>query len=351
MVTNNEKSHSTNEELSSLPERVLQSTQYEKLFLLGAIGLVLSHLSYFLAILSPLPLLFASLIFGRWKSFGLFGALFAISSLIVFFQPKAFLVVGNANFLVAMAMAFLVGEMIVRRIHPARGLVLSGFFLVVVFSLILISFLFFTDQTLRNFLEPIVQKFVNSLKVDPFFDSISNSPDEAARYLKVLLQDPNKLLNLILNNSFYIAFTSIFSWIWVIFALLLRGSVAWRDYFDYQYNLSDLMNFKVKEWCVYPVILLLLLFVIPVKYMGGDWAQIFAINALFSFGIFYFFQGAGVILFTLDAFKIYGFFRTVLFMMTIFLIPKMVAFIGLFDLWLNFKNIVKKITEKKDKGE
>ena len=109
------------------------------------------------------------------------------------------------------------------------------------------------------------------------------------------------------------------------------------------------MQFKMSDFFIWPVILAFLLAFSGTYYdLGSEWYEIIGMTALKVFGVFYFFQGFGIYSSFLDAFNVRGFLRSLLMVFTIIAAYWMLALIGMFDTFVNFRKLILKM---KVKGE
>lgn len=88
--------------------------------------------------------------------------------------------------------------------------------------------------------------------------------------------------------------------------MVLRNSVIWKQKISYPYSLRDIIEFKVPEFFVWPLIAGLALF-LGGEYFLGEKAEVIAVNILYCLSIFYFFQGFGVLADFLTHIRIVGF--------------------------------------------
>ena len=110
---------------------------------------------------------------------------------------------------------------------------------------------------------------------------------------------------------------------------------------SYFYTERELLKFKVPEVMVWPFIGVLAILLMgesvvgPEIFLGGK-------NIFFLLGLFYLFQGLGVFIDLLSLFKVRGFFKSILVVMTIITSYYLLAALGLFDMWVDFRTFFKK---------
>lgn len=154
------------------------------------------------------------------------------------------------------------------------------------------------------------------------------------------LSEPEKLADQIIEQVPAYLFISIFFTLWVNLYLTLnvrnslgKGLTTFSE--------QDLLNFKVPDHVIWLVIATLIMAV-----WGGDlgysWMEPIGMTLLKCLGIFYFFQGFGVYIEFLNFFNVKGFLRTFLIVITVVSANQLVAAIGLFDMFINFRRFFKK---------
>ena len=74
----------------------------------------------------------------------------------------------------------------------------------------------------------------------------------------------------------------------------------------------------------------------------GEWGPVMGISLLKILGVFYFFQGFGIYVDFLDHVRIFGFLRSILVVLIVLTANQMLALVGLFDMFVNFRKFLKK---------
>lgn len=242
--------------------------------------------------------------------------------------------------------AYLTSEIIKRGIAPDKGVYIIGLSSL---SLLLILWAGLTiggGVTIEQQVDKIVQTSIAVLKQEQG-SVIKDSTSQEGLFLKEMIEKPELLTKQILSWLPAMVVVTIFLTAWITLMLILRNSSYWRSRVTYSYEINDLINFKVPEYFVYPLIISLALALGSDVIGFGNTGEVIAFNILYGLGVFYFFQGFGVYMEFLNFMKIYGIMRTVLVVMTILMANRMLVFIGIFDLWVNFRKFLK----KKDNNE
>ena len=77
------------------------------------------------------------------------------------------------------------------------------------------------------------------------------------------------------------------------------------------------------------------------KFVGG--------NLLYCMGVFYFFQGFGILVDFLMYAKIVGILRTIFIITAVVMGLKLIVLLGIFDMWFNFRRFFRKDNSKGEK--
>jgi hypothetical protein len=133
---------------------------------------------------------------------------------------------------------------------------------------------------------------------------------------------------------------------WIFVMLIVNNKPNWFRYQAYPYGMKDMMSFKTPYYFVYALVVGLGMGMAGHHFKVDElWTGAMVILNLLS--AYYFFQGFGIFWDTLERFKVRGFFRTFLIFVVIIWAMMWVALIGLFDTWFDFR----KLLENKMEGE
>jgi len=320
-----------------------EKPQYGKMVFLTIIALALTSFPP-LSILAPAPIAFGLLLFGRRKGLVLAAAYVVGLSFLSHYYPKMFPLLGPMAFALALV-GYLLAEVILRKVPPKKGMVLTGLSVFLGIGLIVGLYTVATDFSVEKFIEGRVVEVVEEFKVSNKLEGLKAQGGEEARALLDIVNNPKSLVKNIVAYIPAGVFVSTIFAVWACLYVILRNSLIWRGKASYPFGLRDLLNFRVPDYFVWPLIGALAL-TLGGDYLLGETGVIVGTNLLYILGIFYFFQGFGVLVDFMDHLKIYGFFRTLLLAFTFFMAWRVLVIIGVFDLWVNFRKFIKKKESK-----
>jgi len=315
----------------------LQDQGIGKLVFLGGLSALLSSFGP-LSLFSAAPVALAFLLFGLTKTY-VMGAGFALLLFLVG-QKTGFSYINGAIFLSSFLYGMVIYQIILKDLHPMKGIIKYGSYIIAVATL-LFSFLHLaTDFSVKQKVTEAVTSFVGQIKANEDYTKIVNQGGEQAEALQDLVKRPELLVKEIISWSPSLFVISVFLSIWVSLFLVLKNSLVWRQLKTYSYGIKDLIKFKTPDFLIYPVLLGLVLALVGDQ-IWPEWGDVVGFNILYSLGVFYFFQGFGVFLDLLNYLKIYGVFRAVFFAMVILMAWRVLAIVGLFDHWFDFRKFFK----------
>ena len=323
----------------------------EKLFILGFFSVLLAGtplISQIFGAFLPVPLCMVFLIYGK-RVGSLFAAvitvvlLFLHSSTKVTIPPVPLILYG-------LCFSLVIAEFVNRRVHPIRGFLIGGFSLFAILASFLFFSEFFTDFSIRGEVEKNVMNFAESFKKGPGAEALSQG-GEGARRIQDIVDKPEVYVNEVMNWIPSAIFAVFFlSW-WTNFYLVLRNDSVWRSSGeDYPFSLDEFVKFRVPDFCIWVLILALSLF-LGGEYLLGERGVVIGINLLIGAGVFYFFQGFGLLMDLLKHMKIVGMVRTLIFLSLILFGVRsgfFLAFLGVLD---NFKDFRKSFKKKNNEDE
>jgi hypothetical protein len=327
------------------PEDINKTLPFDKnrLAMLGVSSLLLC-VSFLMSVLTPFPIALAAVLYGRKVGYGTGVVAWIVSLLLSFFIFK-----DGTIFLIyslSMLATIAIGEIAIRQIKPLRGMMIAGG------SFLLLLSLIFTYAVKVNGLD--VQKVLltqleNSKEIidsqKKLLEKSSGESKEAFEAL-ALLNQPELIVDQVIKEAPSWFFVTTFLVLWLNLFLVLKSNRITRKWGKDQYSEFELLNIKVPDQMIWPVILSLLLALFGDRL--GVWYPIVGLNLLKCLGVFYFFQGFGIYLAFLDYVRIGGFIRTILIMLTVFTAFQVMALIGLFDMFVNFRRF---FIKDKNQGE
>lgn len=305
-----------------------------KLVFLGFVTLALCSfgpLSFFASV----PLSVAILLYGRPKSVVLMGGFFALTTLLAIqFPPIAYL---PFLYLMAGALGTMNAEVILRKWHPMKGILLFGMTILSIAFAIVIVVALTSELSLTALTEQYVQTLFTQLKLQNA--ELLNAGGEQARMLEDLLSQPKEVAAEVLNWAPAMIFIVTFFSLWACQFLILRNSLLWKLKHAYPYSAKELVNFKVPDFFLYPLLAGMAIVV------GAEYAPeaisgallVVGQNVLYGVCVFYFFQGFGVYTKFLDYARIHGFIRTFLVLFTLTVAWRIILLVGILDTWIGFR--------------
>lgn len=317
-----------------------------KLAFLGVVTTALCGFPPF-TLLAPVPLSLGFLLYGRGKGI----ILGVVVSLILFVMahnfPQTFSLAGYASVFTLMY-AVMVSETVFRKVSPVRGFLYSGAGMVAVLLFLWGLTAVFSDFSVEKMVEKNVLQMVEQIKTGKNAELLKQGQGEEIRALQDIVNNPKTLIKKILSWMPAGIFISIFLSLWASFFLVLRNWPLWKAKREYPFTIRDLISFKVPDYFVWPLIVGLVL-MFGGEYVLGETGVIIGTNLLYCLGIFYFFHGFGVFLDFLNHINVFGFFRSFLVALTFLMAWRLLVFVGVFDMWVNFRRFFKKKDEKDEK--
>ncbi|MBT3983600.1 MAG: DUF2232 domain-containing protein [Bacteriovoracaceae bacterium] len=316
---------------------------FSRFIFLGVFSIFLNA-TMFMSVFASFPIALSFIMYGRNKGITL-SVVGLFASTIIGFKVLASPFI-PFTYLFAAMVGVGISEIIKRGISPIKGMMKLGGVITVLFSLLSVGAIISSDGDFKEQLK--IQVELQSKKLlETRNQAITNGSEENLKFLD-LLETPDVLTELILQALPASILMGIFFWIWVNLYLILRSQRTFFIDKSYLYSDRELLNFKVPEYFIIFVIVALVFtlfgdyFTPSPEIVGGTkdataWGQ----SLLKCLGLFYFFQGMGIYIDFLDFLKISGFLRMLLILFTVITGSWVVALVGLFDMWVDFKKFFK----------
>ena len=321
--------------------KIFGELTWTKLIFLGLIATLFSYGP--LSLFAPVPLALGVLLYGRLKTVLMVLGFAAVSLALQAYLPQATWMAVSLG--TSTLFAGLISEIVLRRSEPTKGLIFTGttfVFAVVALSAIVV---WTSGTNLHEEINTNVATMFQSVREQNA--EVLSGGGEEARVLADFLSKPEAFASDIMTWSFSFLFVGVHFTLWVGMFMILRNSLVWRIRHAYPFGLKDLVRYKVPYYFVWPLIAGLALFI------GADaiapWAEALGGNILACLAVFFFFQGFGVFVDLLSFLGIFGFFRSILVISTVFMGWKVLVLAGLFDIWVDFRRFMK--TKKNDEGD
>lgn len=303
-----------------------------RLFLLGGASVVLCF-SYLMAVFTPFPVAMAVVLYGRAR-----GYLVAMVGILVCLAASSFLTKDLTlvvSYTVMSAFGVVIAETMLRDWRPVRAIVVCG---LVAIAFVLAGFGWLLDsarltpmQFATQEVGSVVQRLEEARQQGKFAQDLvdlglARPPQDIARDILRLI--PGYL------------FIATYFILWVNMFLALKGRRLLHAE-PVAHDERALLGFKVPFAAVYLVVAGLAVYVFAEQIPWTE-AEAAGMTVLRMVGVFYFFQGFGVMLDYLTHYGVVGFFRSILVMGVVFLAPVLIAVLGLLDTWFEFTTKLKK---------
>jgi hypothetical protein len=316
---------------------------YGRLLFLGLLSIVMAS-SILLGPLTAFPLSMAILLYGRKVGI----SLGVVCSLIVF---GFFILMSGKNgtgpmifgtYIFSLLSAVFVTNIFRKDQNPIQGLLQIGSLLVIGVS----AFLVFVIQVMEMPVAELVYESAQIFSEQLFAQKeqiMGKGSIEDQQFLH-FLSKPHlvaKEIMTLLPTTPGMLFIGVFFVLWLTIYMLLKSNSAYKFLGNYSYTEQDFLAFKMPELAIIPVIIIMATLAL-LEQESAPQFFIVAQNLLKCFGVFYFFQGFGIYIAFLDFLKISGIIRNFLIMFTILTGSWVLAGVGLFDMWVNFRKLFKR---------
>lgn len=312
-----------------------------RILMIILLSVVLVFSVYFTAF-TPYPLGLAIVLFGR--KIGL--SLIALAIGVFYFISVNFihdLSVFSLYFVSAL-IAIFIGEVILRGISPIKGIVFSLVSVVLVLGGAYLSQKELVDQKIKTSILEKIESVKPLLKSE--IEELESSPEGSAYALQNMLDKPEPFIEKTIEQAPGYILMGFILMLWLNMFLLLKSSRMLKAGEKQVFTEKELLHFKVPEK-------LIAVFLVGMgMYLASDlslfdteanaWVAQVGLLIIQVLGIFYFFQGFGIYMAFLDRYEIKGFFRSLLMVVTILVAHQVLALIGLFDMFVNFRKYLKK---------
>jgi MFS family permease len=313
----------------------------KRYIMLGVASLLLSF-TMIMSVFVPFPLALAGYLYGRTKGYALMGIIWVFGLLLGLFLLGDITVVIIYSFGLLFAISLI--EIIYRNISPIRGITYFGAGIIVTIGMFISLATTVSGKSVREIIYQSIDQSREQINYQK--EQLSKSNNKEALSIMAILDNPEAMADTIIKQAPSYLMMSIFVTLWVNMFLILRvvHAVPGRRY---EFGLERLLNFKMPDVFIWPVIIALIFALQGTYYdLGSEWFEVIGLTTLKVLGVFYFFQGFGIYMSFLDALGMRGFFRTILVVFTVFVAYWMLALIGVFDMFVNFRKLFLKMNSK-----
>jgi len=325
------------------PQNESTGFSWGRLVFLGLMSAALSSFQLFWLFV-PVPLTMAILIYGRGKGLAL-GVLGIGALLVLSLTTQIYPLAAVTVFAGAFIEAAILGEIIIRKMNPIKGMLVAGLLMLAIVVAGIATTHFFGKVSIHEATTQAVTQFIEQVKSSN--TEIMNGSGEEARIWRDYMEQPGVLADKIIAMAPMAIFGSIYFGLWLCLFIILRNSLVWKERLNYPYVLKDLIEFRVPFNMVWGLIFGLVMYLLGGT-LYGEQAEIWGETIIYCTGVFYFFQGFGVFSELLNKLRLFGFTRAIMIVLTVFTAWRLIALVGLFDVWFNFRKYFKK---KNDEGD
>lgn len=321
---------------------VMQAPQLSigRLLLLGASSVILC-ISFIMSVFAPFPLALAIIMYGRTK-----GYLVGVGGLVMSFLFASMLYGDLTLFGFYFCVVIFgagIAEIVLRGISPVKGMVIFGMSFIAVMAGAFMLMMSSLNTTPKAFILQQIEKSAD--KIAEQKKAVEMSGDKDSIQVLQLLDRPELLAKEMIASFPSYFFMGVFLMLWFNMFLVLKSRRLLFSGQDYPYSERNLLSFQVPFGFII-VLALALVMAIWGSEFGTFPFESIGVTIIKCLGIFYFFQGFGVFSDLLNFLGVFGFFRTLIVMITIFMASYLIAAAGLFDNWFDFrKYFVKRKTE------
>ena len=335
MVLRPKDSHSTK---LHVPELSLA-----KLFFLISLSLffVLSGALMFFA---TVPLAIAFILYGAKRAWLANGVTLVLCLILSLNYPNTLSVfVGYAGMLL---ISYLIASIVWNKENPITGVVKRGLGLIAIGILVVAS----VEIAKPGLIESSVTSTVvmQAEKLHETLSTTTGAQGEMLRNLEDLMNKPEIIVDQFLMYGFGSFVAMVFLVLWVGMYIILKNAIVWLGVQSYPYGVRVMTRFRMPFEMVWPLIFALTLCVSYAYEVTGMWSNVIGANLLFSLGVFYFFQGTGLLVDLLRFWGILGFFRTAIVLVVAMTSYELLFMFGVLDTWINFRKFLNK---EKNEGD
>jgi hypothetical protein len=304
-----------------------------KLFLFGLSSLLLCA-SIFMSVFAPFPLAMAVVLYGRLKGYliGLFYWLMSFAFSIFVMKDISLFVF----YALVMIFAAFISETFFHKISPKKSLIGFGLSFILGIGILTYGTIQVSNIDVKKFIVSELTKSKERLEEQK--ELLKKSSEESAFDSLALLEQPELMADNLIKSAPVGVFIGVFFVLWANLMLFLRSRKILFGRDIYPYSENELLAFKMPDNFIWVVIA-----VFAVAIWGDEYIKLgsadLGMSLLKCIGVFYFFQGFGVLNKLLDFIKLGGIFRTFIVMLTIITVNWLIALVGLFDVFFNFNKL------------
>ncbi len=311
---------------------------FGRLALLGLSSVVLSA-SFIMSIFAPFPVALSVIMYGRTKGYavGLVGAAlcFLITSLL--FKEQVLF----GFYLCVLLFGFGIAEILNRNVKPVKGLVIFGLSFLTLLGVLGTTFVKTQNVSVEEYIVKQLEQSGDRLEEQKKLIQESEGSNIEAL---AMLDNPKLLAKEFIKTFPVYIFIGVFIMLWFNTFMVLKSRRLLFAGNDYAHSEHDLLRFQVPFAWV-PLLIIGLVLAIWGGDIGPAWLEVAGLGIVKCLGLFYFFQGFGILSDLLSFLGVLGFWRSMMVMSAILLSPSLIAAAGLFDNWFEFRKYFVKKTK------
>jgi hypothetical protein len=314
-----------------------------KLLFLGFLAFLFSSLEPF-ALFASIPFTLCFLLYGKPKTIaiGVIGTALAFALV----QVKAYQGSALGTFPMSLIYGYLISNIVRKEVHPIKGIVINGLGMFAVIITAIAAFHYSVEGGLPKVLDSYVVKASTTYYEQ--WKSRADIPKMQLDQFQDVMKNPKIIVDPIMKYGFGVIFIGVFISFWVGTFVALKMGPLWRTIHAYPFQLNALTSFKVPFQMVWPLIAALIITVGHLYGYMDSWAEVVGFNALLIMGVFYFFQGFGILSDLLNYWRIFGFFRSMVIFFTVVMGYQILAILGVLDTWVDFRRF---LNNKNNEGD
>jgi MFS family permease len=310
-----------------------------RLIILGLTSLVMT-LSIFASAFTALPIAVGVILYGR--KLGYLNALFflIVSGIISVAQTQSlayFFIYGLGCFI-----ALISAESVLRNVNPIRSILYGGLTLSLIMAGSILGYAMSVGKSVKVLIVELIEVYAKFLRENVYKSTEGINVEESVKNL-AQLEQPEKLADLILIDLPGNTLMTCFIVIWITLFILYKLNRISKGEDQKLYTERDIVKFKVPEQYIW-ILIIGLVFTLWGEQLGQYFPMLGSL-ILQGLGTFYFFQGFGLYIEFLDFVRLYGILRVLLITLTVFTVGPMLAVLGVFDMFINFRKFLEKKEE------
>jgi len=333
----------------SKPEKTYSSKLNVSELSWGKLAFLMSLAFFFvlsgaLMFFATVPLATAFLLYGPRKA-GIANAFMLIMFTVLnFIYPNA--ITALLSYSAMLIISFLIASIVWNKENPVTGVVKRGLALIVIGLVAIISLEVVRPGLIETTVTDLVVKQASTLHKT--LSVTAGAQGEMLRSLEDLMTKPETIVDQFKMYGFGSFVVLTFLVLWIGLFIVLRNAVIWLGVQRYPYGARVMTRFRMPFEMVWPLIFALTLCVCYAYEITGMWSNVIGANLIFSLGVFYFFQGAGLLVDFLTFWGVLGFFRTAIILVVAMTSYELLFMFGVIDTWVNFRKFLNK---EKNEGD